>query len=195
MPDQILRMRKQVSLMSMLHNRRALDPRWSWHQRSVPIGHMNSVVEIFRRTGDSKDYGYDILTGDLMDTSTGQYPGMVLLYRGQARGVTNKDWRSRVRTARGDSGIQHAIRFQVPERECPPVHAHDVLRVVSAPPNEEIQHFIFHVRNPSGSTNAWLRNLLCDVDVAHAQMLPPPYTGTPIAPEDAPQPFNDCGCG
>lgn len=180
--------------MSMLLRRNGQDPRWSWHQRSVPEGHMNAVVEIFRRSGSADTYGFDLRTGDLMDTATGQYPEMILLYRGPGRGVTNKDWRSRQKTVRGDSGTQHAVRFQVPEKTCPPIHTHDVLRVVSCPPNEEIRHFIFHVRNPSGSTNAWLRNLLCDVDVAHAQVLPPPYTGEPIDPSGIPQPLSDGGC-
>jgi hypothetical protein len=30
------------------------------------------------------------------------------------------------------------------------------------------------------SSDAWLRNLLCDVDAAHPQTLPPPYTMEPI---------------
>lgn len=181
--------------MSRLHTRRALDARWPWHQRSVPIGHMNAVCEIFRRTGDPEDYGFDMATGGLMDTSTGEYPQMVLLYRGQARGVTNKDWRARVRAARGTTGTLHAVRFQVPQRLCPPVHAHDILRVVSAPPDMEMTHFVFHVRNPMMSTNMWVRNLLCDLDVAHPHMLPPPYQGEPVEPSMIPQPASGCGCG
>jgi len=181
--------------MSRLHTRRSMDPRWPWHQRSVPIGMMNAVCEIFRRSGDSGDYGYDITTGGLMDTSTGAYPQMILLYRGQVRSASNKDWRSRVRTSRGDSGTLHAMRFQVPERLCPPIHAHDVLRVVSASPDMELTHFIFHVRNPMSSSNMWVRNLLCDVDVAHPQLLPPPYQGEPISPDMIPEPVAACGCG
>jgi len=181
--------------VSILHNRRSLDPRWPWHQRSVPIGMMNAVCEVFRRSGDASDYGFDPGTGGLMDTSTGTYPQMILLYRGQVRAATNKDWRARVRTSRGDSGTQHAVRFQVPIRLCPPIHAHDVLRVVSSPPDEELTHYIFHVRNVMMSSNAWIRNLLCDVDVAHPQILPPPYVGVPVDPSVAPEPVRDCGCG
>lgn len=186
---------KWRGVMSRLHTRRSLDPRWPWHQRSVPIGMMNSVCEIFRRTGDADAYGFDITTGGLMDTSTNSYPQMVLLYRGQVRAATNKDWRARVRTIRGDSGTVHAVRFQVPIRECPPIHAHDVLRVVFSAPDQELTHFIFHVRNLMMSSNAWIRNLLCDVDVAHPQLLPPPYQGTPVAPSMIPAPVTDCGCG
>lgn len=186
--------------MSRLLGRRALDARWPWHQRSVPIGHMNSVCEIFRRSGDVNDYGWDPGTGGLSQQldpgDPDSWPRMTLLYRGQVRAASNKDWRSRVRTTSGDSGTVHAVRFQVPQRLCPPIHAHDVLRVVFSSPDQELTHYIFHVRNMMMSSNMWIRNLLCDVDVAHAQLLPPPYTGEPVAPEEIPEPAGaGCGCG
>lgn len=183
---------------SMLLRRRAMDPRWPWHQRSVPIGHMGIVCEIFRRSGDVNDYGWDINTGGLTLTDpdgTPSRPHMALLYRGQTRAVSNKDWRARVRASRGDSGISHAMRFQVPIRECPPIHAHDVLRVLECPPDMELVHYIFHVRNPLMSSNTWVRNLLCDVDVAHPQLLPPPYEALIADARDIPQPVSNCGCG
>lgn len=160
---------------------------------------MNAVIEIFRRSGDVNDYGWDEETGGLTepDGEDGlNFPLMCLLYRGQARAANNKDWRARVRTSHGDSGTVHAVRFQVPQRLCPPIHAHDVVRVVSSSPDQELTHYIFHVRNMMVSSNAWVRNLLCDVDVAHAQLLPPPYEGEPVQPEEAPEPLMaGCGCG
>lgn len=174
--------------MSSLLRRRGLDPRWAWHQRSVPIGHMNAVCEIFRRSGDGAHYSWDPETGGLVDTGPEYddpvYPKMCLLYRGPGRGVTNKDWRARSKTIRGDYGVQHALRFQVPIRLCPPVHVDDVLRVLESPPDMELTHHIFHIRNPLMSSNAWIRNLLCDVDAAHPQLLPPPYQGEPVPPEE-----------
>ena len=169
--------------MSSLNRRRALDPRWPWHQRSVPVGHMNATVEIFRRPAQGNDYGYDPSTGALIipDGSGGEkFPVPVLLYRGQGRVANNKDWRARVHTQRGDMGTVHAIRIQVPLSTCPPIHANDVVRVIEAAPDMELTHYIFHVRNPLMSSNAWLRNLLCDVDAAHPQFLPEPLTGTPV---------------
>lgn len=172
-------------------NRRALDPRWAWHQRSAPIGHMNAVCEVFRRVGDAADYGFDPATGGLSNAS------LVLLYRGEARVATNKDWRARNKASRGDSGIQHAVRFQMPIAKCPPVHAHDVIRVVDAPPDMELTHYIFHARNVLMSSNAWLRNILCDTDVAHPKLLPPPYTATvaSAATALATDPVSESGCG
>lgn len=181
--------------MSRLLSRRALDSRWPWHQRSVPIGHMNATVEIFRRTGDVNDYGWDPVTGGLTTDEGTAFPSMCLLYRGPARGAANKDWRARVRTSRSDSGTLHAVRFQVPQRTCPPIHAHDVLRVVYSAPDQEMTHYIFHVRNMMPSSNMWVRNLLCDVDVAHAQLLPPPNEGVPVEAALAPEPVTDAGCG
>lgn len=186
--------------MSRLLTRRALDARWPWHQRSVPIGHMNAVCEIFRRSGEVNDYGWDPGTGGLAAVDAEgnpSWPFMTLLYRGQTRAATNKDWRARVRTSRGDSGTVHAVRFQVPIRQCPPIHAHDVVRVVFSAPDLELTHYIFHVRNMMMSSNGWVRNLLCDVDVAHPQLLPPPWQGEPVTGESIPQPLaaEGCGCG
>lgn len=169
--------------MASLNRRTALDPRWAWHQRSVPIGHMNATVEIFRRPMQGNDYGFDPVTGGLTipDGQGGEtFPQLILLYRGRARLANNKDWRARVRTQRGDMGTDHAIRVQVPIKECPPVHANDLVRTIDAPPDQELGHYLLHVRNPLMSSGAWLRNLLCDVDAAHPQTLPPPYTMEPI---------------
>lgn len=176
--------------MASLNRRAALDPRWPWHQRSVPRGHMNALVEIFRRPGRGNEYGFDPTTGGLTipDGAGGEtFPELALLYRGVGRIVNNKDWRARVRTQRGDMGTDHAIRVQVPIRECPPIHANDIIRAVHPDPDDpefghlalgdpELTHYVLHVRNPLMSSNAWLRNLLCDVDAAHPQTLPPPFT-------------------
>jgi len=156
---------------------------------------MGSVVEIFRRMGDVNDYGFDVVTGNLTAPGGKDWPTMALLYRGKCRVVSNKDWRARVRTSRGDSGNLHAVRFQIPEAESPPIHAHDIIRVVYSPPDMELTHFIFHVRNPMMSGNAWLRNLLCDTDVAHPQALPPPNTGEPVPMDQIPEPVSACACG
>lgn len=179
-----------------LNARSALDPRWQWHQRSVPKGHMNAAVEILRRPSRGNEYGFDVTTGGLTipDGSGGEkFPELILLYRGAGRVVNNKDWRARVRTQRGDMGTDHAIRVQVPIRTCPPIHANDLIRVVVPDPDDpelgqfavigdpELAHYILHVRNPLMSSNAWLRNCLCDVDAAHPQTLPPPFTMEPVA--------------
>lgn len=176
--------------MASLNRRSALDPRWSWHQRSVPKGHMNACVEIFRRPSQGTEYAFDPVTGGLTipDGAGGEkFPELILLYRGPGRIANNKDWRARVRTQRGDMGTDHAIRVQVPIRTCPPVHANDIVRAVTPDPNDpvlgqlvmgdpELVHYLLHVRNPLMSSNAWLRNVLCDVDAAHPQTLPPPFT-------------------
>lgn len=184
--------------MAPLNSRTALDPRWSWNQRSVPRGHMNAAVEIFRRPAQGNDYAFDAGTGALTipDGQGGEkFPELILLYRGRARVANNKDWRARVRTARGDMGTVHALRVQVPIRECPPVHANDLVRAFQPDPDDpelgslvmgdpELAHYILHVRNPLMSSNAWVRNVLCDVDAAHPQTLPPPYSMEPVAMND-----------
>ncbi|MCP9209723.1 DUF6093 family protein [Streptomyces sp. NEAU-Y11] len=185
--------------MASLNRRMSLDPRWSWHQRSVPRGHMNAAIEILRRPGQGGDYGFDPTTGGLTipDEHGGRkFPEIILLYRGPGRIANNKDWRARVRTQRGDMGTDQAIRVQAPIRTCPPVYANDLVRAVQPDPGDpelghlvlgdpELTHYILHVRNPLMSSNAWLRNILCDVDAAHPQSLPPPFSLEPvIAPGD-----------
>lgn len=180
--------------MASLNRRTALDPRWLMHQRSVPIGHMNAAVEIFRRPAQGNDYGFDPASGGLTipDGQGGEtFPELILLYRGCGRVANNKDWRARVRTQRGDMGTDHAIRVQIPIRTSPPVHANDIIRTFEPDPDDpelghlglgdpELTNYLFHVRNPLMSSNAWLRNLLCDVDAAHPQTLPPPYAMEPV---------------
>jgi len=159
---------------------------------------MNAAVEIFRRPAQGNDYAFDAGTGALTipDGQGGEkFPELILLYRGRARVANNKDWRARVRTARGDMGTVHALRVQVPIRECPPVHANDLVRAFQPDPDDpelgslvmgdpELAHYILHVRNPLMSSNAWVRNVLCDVDAAHLQTLPPPYSMEPVAMND-----------
>ena len=173
-----------------LNNRRALDSRWSWHNRSVPVGHMPVVCEVFRRTGDVHNYDWDPATGQM----TGG--GLIMLYRGQARFVINKEWRARIKTARGDTGIQHATRIQIPIRQCPPIHAYDIIRPVQCMSDPELTHFIFIVRNMLPSGNHWVRNILGDTDVAHPRDLPPPMQAEPVTAEMAALAVTeDCGCG
>ena len=159
---------------------------------------MNAAVEVFRRPSQGNEYGFDPVTGGLTipDGQGGEkFPELILLYRGCARLANNKDWRARIRTQRGDMGTDHAIRVQVPIRTCPPVHANDLVRAFSPAPDDpelghlvlgdpELAHYLLHVRNPLMSSGAWLRNVLCDVDAAHPQTLPPPYSMEPVVIQD-----------
>ena len=159
---------------------------------------MNAVCEVFRRQGDVNDYGWDIETGSLtlMDWESHEVtrPDVYLLYRGPARLAPNQDWRARVQATRGDHAIKHESRVQVPIRTCPPVHANDLVRVLESPPDMELTHYLLHVRNMMMGSSAWIRNLLCDLDVAHPQLLPPPYEMPVSDPATLPHP-EGCGCG
>jgi hypothetical protein len=159
---------------------------------------MGAAFEIFRRPSQGNEYGYDPATGGLTipDGQGGRkFPELILLYRGPGRAANNKDWRARVRTQRGDMGTDHAIRVQVPIRTCPPIFANDIVRAFNPDPDDpELGHlrlgdpaladYVLYVRNPMMSSGAWVRNLLCDVDAAHPQSLPPPYSMQPISMHD-----------
>lgn len=184
--------------VSMLLNRRAMDPRWPWHHRSVAIGHMRAVCEIFRRPQDGNDYGWDPYTGGVTHVNREgdvTRPDIVLFYRGQVRVAPNQDWRAQTRTVQGDSGNAHDVRFQVPIKDCPPVHTNDVIRVLESPADMELVHFVFHVRNVTMGSSPWVRNLMCSTDVAHPQILPPPYQEPVVDRSAIPHPTTDCGCG
>lgn len=147
---------------------------------------MGGVCEIFRRAGGVNDVTYEPDSGGLVGAP------LTLIYRGEVRFVANKDWRARRKTTRGDTGVQHGYRVQVPISACPPVHAADVIRIIDCPPDMELAHYLFFVRNLTPSTNSWVRNLLCDADMLHPGLLPPPRSTDVVSPP--PAPAEGCGC-
>lgn len=150
---------------------------------------MAAVCEIFRRSGSTNKVQYNPVTGDVYGTE------LCLIYRGQIRVVANKDWRARRKNLRGDIGVQHGYRMQLPIRECPPVHVFDVLRIVDCPADQELSHYNFHIRNLTPSSHAWVRNILCDADMAHPGLLPPPAVAPVMMPGHLLDNGKPCGCG
>jgi hypothetical protein len=150
---------------------------------------MAAVCEVFRRSGSTNTLRYNPETGDVFGVQ------MCLLYRGPVRAIANKDWRARRKNLRGDSGVQHGYRMQLPIRECPPIHAYDVIRVIDCPPDQELTHYVFHVRNLTPSTHSWLRNILCDADMAHPSLLPPPSVAPVVMTGHLLADGAACGCG
>lgn len=141
-----------------LNTRRSMDPRFPLHHRSVAEGFMAATIQIFRRTGDETDITWSVETG-------GNVPAMDTLYIGQARLQHNKDWRARFRDAASDPVVQQAIRVQIPLSDCPPVNTSDIIKVLDAPYDRSLEQYTLHVRNSLNSSNAWVHNILCDVDM------------------------------
>jgi len=142
--------------MSPLNLRPSLDARWTRHHRSVPAGFMLATVRL-----SLSDDGAAV-----WDPDTGEVTAPVeVLWTGQARCQPNKDWRARSRVAADDPITMHALRLQIPLKDTPPIPIGTVVRVLDCPDDPDLETFVFRVRNPLNSSNPWLRNILCDVDV------------------------------
>lgn len=144
-----------------LNTRTSMDVRWPLHQRSVPEGHMPAVIELWRDTGNlATDVVWDAETG-------GSAPAMEWLYTGPARIQDNKDWRARRRNGGSDPIVQHAVRVQIPMSACPPIKTFDIIKILSAPYNPALLEYTLHVRNPLNASDAWVHNVLCDINAAY----------------------------
>jgi hypothetical protein len=151
-----------------LMNRRSMDPRWVYASRKVPSGFMEATIEIFRPAPQNSE--------PVFDPETGTWSGgpVTYLFRGRARVQPNKDWRARNREFAREETAEHAVRVQVEfgsntiegsDGVLPEFRLGDRIRVTSSPHDTALEDYIFTVRNPTSSSNAWLRNLLCDVDL------------------------------
>ena len=148
----------------MVLNRRVTMPvNWSQHHRVPVKGAMQATIRILRRpSSGSTAVNWTPETG-------GVTQGIRLVWEGQARVQSNKDWRARRRSGRGDPMIQHAFRVQIPLRDenglVPPVDVEDGIQVIAAPNDEDLMRQTMTVRNNSVGSNPFNKNLLCDVDL------------------------------
>jgi hypothetical protein len=150
-----------------LHLRRALDPRWLTHHRRVARGFMTRQIEIHVQITPAA--GWDPVT----DTLTGG--GTTLLWTGEARVQGNKDWRARSVLAAQDPQMVHYVRVQIPfdeDNEVPDIPVDAIIKILPPDPDSTWAHdddlgtHLLRVRNNVNSSNPWLRNLLCGVDVS-----------------------------
>lgn len=151
-----------------LMTRRSMDPRWVYASRKVPSGFMEAIVEIFRPAAQDDDPIFNPDTGEW----TGGQP--TYLFQGRARVQPNKDWRARNREFAREETAEHAVRVQVEfgsntldgsDGALPEFRIGDRVKVTYSPHDEALKDYLFTIRNPISSSNAWLRNLLCDVDL------------------------------
>jgi hypothetical protein len=136
---------------------------WSQHHRVPVKGAMQAVIQVLRRpTSGSTAVEWTPATG-------GVTQGIVPIWEGKARVQSNKDWRARRRSGRGDPMVQHAFRVQVPLRDenglVPAFDVEDLIRVIEAPNDEDLLRWRMVVRNNSVGSNPFNKNLLCDVDL------------------------------
>lgn len=159
--------------MSALNSRRSLDPRWIVHHRSVPEGYMIVSIVVERIFGVPV---WDPETNELVEGS-----GLEEIWRGRARVQANKDWRVRNIATASDPQQVHYVRVQIPLRKdnIPPhFHTQDIIRVLEPEDpssqwgelfDEDLLNYTLRVRNPLNSSNPWVRNILCVVDLSESR--------------------------
>lgn len=150
-----------------LNSRRALDPRWIVHHRSVPEGFMIHGVTLWRMETARPEW----------DPETGGITGgeLIPLWTGRARIQPNKDWRARYVESGSDPQMVHYIRVQIPLRkngEPPIIRPYDVFTAADPPDtddwnfNHDLDAWTLYVRNSTNSSNRWVYNLLCGTDIS-----------------------------
>lgn len=156
-----------------LNARRALDARWLQHHSIVPKGFMIAQISIHRVVNGRAEW--DPATGDVVG------PNSEFVWTGQARVQDNKDWRARNVEAGTDPQMVQYARIQIPitpDNRPPIIEVNDIIYVLPPDPESTWRHdpdlsrYTFHVRNSMNSSNPWLRNLLCGVDMTEQSNLP-----------------------
>lgn len=148
----------------MVLNRRVTMPvNWSQHHRVPVMGAMQATIRVLRRpTSGSVAVDWTPETG-------GVTAGIQTIWTGQARVQSNKDWRARRRSGRGDPMIQHAFRVQVPifdeNGPVPAFDVEDIVQIIEAPNDSDLLRQTLTVRNNSVGSNPFNKNLLCDADL------------------------------
>lgn len=154
-----------------LNARRAIDPRWLTHHRRTAEGFMLRTIEIYVQ--DSPAAGWDPATNELIGGTR------TMIWDGRARVQGNKDWRARSVLAAGDPQMVHYVRVQIPftkDGPVPHIPVDAIIEVKAADPDSNWRHdddlgaYTLRVRNTVNSSNPWVRNLLCGVDVSEASV-------------------------
>jgi hypothetical protein len=114
------------------------------------------------------------------DTNELDNDGLELLWSGMARVQDNKDWRARTAEAANDPQMIQYVRVQIPldqhlqdgtVNRVPHLDVGDLVRVVEPDPESswaldpDLSNWVLRIRNTMNSSNPWLRNLLCGVDM------------------------------
>jgi hypothetical protein len=138
-----------------------MHPAWPLHHRSVPIGWQTSELVFARRAG----------TEAVWDPDTGGVTGggWDYVWWGECRVQPNKDWRARRRNGEDSPTVQHAVRIQM-SMDCPPILLGDAVGVLYSPYDDSLERYIFHIRNPLESSNAWGRSVLGDLDMSESSL-------------------------
>lgn len=149
-----------------LNARRALDPRWITNHAIVPKGFMIATITIHRVVDGRAEW--DPATGDVSPDN------FETVWTGQARIQGNKDWRARHVESAVDPQMVHYARIQIPltsDNRPPVIETDDVIFATPPDPNstwrhdEDLSRYTFRVRNTLNSSNPWIRNILCGVDL------------------------------
>lgn len=146
-----------------LNSRPSLDPRWSYHNRSVAKSFMNSVVSIYHQGLAGTEY--NAVTGEWTSAAS-------VIWSGKARiqpVSTAKD----VAVMTNDSAIKK-VRIQIDfagntvvgsNGQMVDIRPGDYLLVTSSPTDPLLANFIYVVQDVLNSSSPWQRTLMCEVNL------------------------------
>lgn len=137
-----------------LNSRSSLDPRWTRHHIVPVVGFMLAEIKVYRKNKNTKPQ---------YNQSTGKWTGGIdtvissVKARIQPFGI-NGDM-----VVGQDTTARRYTRVQIEDVEAG-ILVDDMIEVLSCPDNPELVGFTIEVRGSLSSSNAWVTDLVCEVN-------------------------------
>lgn len=137
-----------------INARTPLHPAWTTHHVPVVEGFMLATIKVTRKGQGTLSY----------NQATGQYSGasVTQVWTGQARiqpyGIIGD-----VNVAQDPTG-RRLMRVQVVDKDAG-IELDDHIEVTSCPDDPELLNYMLEVRGAIGSSNSWVRDLVCEADL------------------------------
>lgn len=141
--------------MGNLISRGSLDPRWNGHHVEVVKGFMIATINVIRTIAGAKPE-YDFDTGKYINDTV-----ETILFEHKAR-VQPFGIMGNILAAQ-DATSRRLYRVQI-EKKSTGIRQDDIVEIVECDDYPELTYFPMEVRNVSTSSNAWLTDLVCEVD-------------------------------
>ena len=142
-----------------LLSRGALDPRWTRHHTPVAADFMLATIKVIRKLPTT------VAPAPTYNQATGTWTGssfVTVLNNVKAR-VQQYGIIGDMIVGQDTSG-RRLYRVQI-ENVSTGVEVDDMLTITLCPDNPELVNYVMEVRSAVSSSNAWLTDLVCEVDV------------------------------
>lgn len=138
-----------------LHGRSSLDPRWTRHHNRVVRGFMLAKIKVVR-----KNPNVELRRDPVTKKYIGQFETIVeeTWARIQPYGIMGD------RVVAQDPTGRRLMRVQV-ENLALDIELDDVIHILESPADEQLVDYTMQVRSAVGSSNSWIRDLVCEMDL------------------------------